>query len=234
MCCRSSTRCSTSSRPGIAPISSRSTASRERSRRCSDGELRPMPGTDPPRDGDEAVGIGIEDPAGCLRFVGRLLRDVEIGESPPWLKARLRHAGVRAISNVVDVTNYVMLALGSPLHAYDFDLLHGGLVARRAHKGEKLRTLDGVERTLTDGRSGDRRRRAGGRARRDHGRRGDRGLLLDEERPARGRELRAGRDPAQLRAALAAHRGLEPLGEGRRPVRGRPGCDLRDAADRRA
>ena len=114
-----------------------------------DGELRPMPGTDPPRDGDEAVGIGIEDPDGCLRFVGRLLRDVEIGESPPWLKARLRHAGVRAISNVVDVTNYVMLALGSPLHAYDFDLLHGGLVARRAHKGEKLRTLDGVERTLT-------------------------------------------------------------------------------------
>ena len=114
-----------------------------------DGELRPMPGTDPPRDGDEAVGIGIEDPAGCLRFVGRLLRDVEIGESPPWLKARLRHAGVRAISNVVDVTNYVMLALGSPLHAYDLDLLHGGLVARRAHKGEKLRTLDGVERTLT-------------------------------------------------------------------------------------
>jgi phenylalanyl-tRNA synthetase beta chain len=77
------------------------------------------------------------------------LRDVEIGESPLWLKARLRHAGVRAISNVVDVTNYVMLALGSPLHAYDLDLLRGGLVARRAHKDEKLRTLDGVERTLT-------------------------------------------------------------------------------------
>jgi phenylalanyl-tRNA synthetase beta chain len=113
-------------------------------------ELAPLPGADPPRDGDEAVGIGIEDPEGCLRFVGRLLRDVEIGESPLWLKARLRHAGVRAISNVVDVTNYVMLALGSPLHAYDLDLLHGGLVARRAHKDEKLRTLDGVERTLTE------------------------------------------------------------------------------------
>jgi phenylalanyl-tRNA synthetase beta chain len=113
------------------------------------GELAPLPGTDPQRDGDEALGIGIEDPEGCLRFVGRLLRDVEIGESPLWLKARLRHAGVRAISNVVDVTNYVMLALGSPLHAYDLDLLRGGLVARRAHKDEKLRTLDGVERTLT-------------------------------------------------------------------------------------
>ena len=113
------------------------------------GELAPMPGTDPPRDGDEPVGIGIDDPDGCLRFVGRLLLDVEIGESPPWLKARLRHAGVRAISNVVDVTNYVMLALGSPLHAYDLDQLRGGLVARRANQGEKLRTLDGVERTLT-------------------------------------------------------------------------------------
>ena len=113
------------------------------------GELLPMPGAEPPRDGDEPVGIGIEDPEGCLRFIGRAFRDVSIGESPPWLKARLRHSGVRAISNVVDVTNYVMLALGSPLHAYDLDLLQGGLVARRARKGEQVRTLDGVERTLS-------------------------------------------------------------------------------------
>jgi phenylalanyl-tRNA synthetase beta chain len=113
------------------------------------GELLPMPGEDPQQDGDEAVGIGIDDPEGCLRFIGRALRDVGLGESPLWLKARLRHAGVRSISNVVDVTNYVMLALGSPLHAYDLDLLRGGLVARRAREGEKVRTLDGVERTLT-------------------------------------------------------------------------------------
>jgi phenylalanyl-tRNA synthetase beta chain len=113
------------------------------------GELLPLPGTDPQRDGDEPVGIAIDDPEGCLRFVGSVFRDVTIGESPLWLKARLRRAGVRAISNVVDVTNYVMLALGSPLHAYDLDLLHGGLVARRARKGEKVRTLDGVERTLS-------------------------------------------------------------------------------------
>jgi phenylalanyl-tRNA synthetase beta chain len=113
------------------------------------GELLPLPGTDPQRDGDEPVGIAIDDPEGCLRFVGRVFRDVTIGESPLWIKARLRRAGVRAISNVVDVTNYVMLALGSPLHAYDLDLLHGGLVARRARKGEKVRTLDGVERTLS-------------------------------------------------------------------------------------
>jgi phenylalanyl-tRNA synthetase beta chain len=112
------------------------------------GELLPMPGEEPARDGDEPVGIGIDEPEGCLRFVGRLFRDVAVGESPLWLKARLRHSGVRAISNVVDVTNYVMLALGSPLHAYDRDLLRGGLVARRARPGEKVRTLDGVERTL--------------------------------------------------------------------------------------
>jgi phenylalanyl-tRNA synthetase beta chain len=113
------------------------------------GELSPLTGQDPQRDGDEPVGVGIDDPEGCLRFIGRSFRDVVIGESPPWLKARLRHAGVRSISNIVDVTNYVMLALGSPLHAYDLDLLQGGLVARRAHKSERLRTLDGVERTLT-------------------------------------------------------------------------------------
>jgi phenylalanyl-tRNA synthetase beta chain len=113
------------------------------------GELLPMPGEEPQQDGDELVGIGIDDPEGCLRFIGRLFREVAIGESPLWLKGRLRHSGVRAISNIVDVTNYVMLALGSPLHAYDHDLVHGGLVARRARKGEKVRTLDGVERTLT-------------------------------------------------------------------------------------
>ena len=113
------------------------------------GELLPMPGEEPLRDGEEPAGIGIDDPEGCLRFIGRTFRDVAIGESPPWLKGRLRHAGVRSISNVVDVTNYVMLALGSPLHAYDLDLLEGGLVARRAREGEKLRTLDGTERTLT-------------------------------------------------------------------------------------
>jgi phenylalanyl-tRNA synthetase beta chain len=113
------------------------------------GELAPMPGEDPEQEGDEPFGIGIDDSQGCLRFIGRTLRDVAMGESPLWLKGRLRSAGVRSISNVVDITNYVMLALGSPLHAYDLDLLHGGLSARRARPGEKLRTLDGVERTLS-------------------------------------------------------------------------------------
>jgi phenylalanyl-tRNA synthetase beta chain len=112
-----------------------------------DGDLRPLPGVEPARDGEEDVAIEIDDPDGCVRYVGRLFRDVTIAESPMWLKARLRDAGVRSISNVVDVTNYVMLALGNPLHAFDYDTLEGGkIVVRRAEQGEELRTLDGNDR----------------------------------------------------------------------------------------
>jgi phenylalanyl-tRNA synthetase beta chain len=115
-----------------------------------DGELAAMPGADPPRDAEEEVDVRIDDLAGCPRYIGRLFRDVTIGDSPPWLKARLRDAGVRAISNVVDVTNYVMLGLGNPLHAFDFDTLADGrIVVRRAKSGEELRTLDGTLRKLT-------------------------------------------------------------------------------------
>jgi phenylalanyl-tRNA synthetase beta chain len=113
------------------------------------GELVPLDATEPARSGDEPVDVRVEDEDGCPRYIGRLFRDVQIGESPIWLKARLRFAGVRAISNVVDVTNYVMLALGSPLHVFDFDTLHSGrIVVRRAKKGEELRTLDGTVRKL--------------------------------------------------------------------------------------
>ena len=112
-------------------------------------ELRPMPAAEPPRDGDERVDITIEDLERCPRYIGRLFRDVRIGESPAWLKARLIGAGMRPISNVVDITNYVMLALGSPLHAFDYDTLaEGRIVVRRARPGEKLVTLDGTEREL--------------------------------------------------------------------------------------
>ena len=83
------------------------------------------------------------------RYIGRLFRDVTIGASPLWLRARLDAAGMRPISNVVDVTNYVMLGLGNPLHAFDQRTLSGGrIVVRRARMGEKLTTLDGVEREL--------------------------------------------------------------------------------------
>ncbi|MFL6029677.1 MAG: phenylalanine--tRNA ligase subunit beta [Gaiellaceae bacterium] len=114
-----------------------------------DVELAPPPGTDPPRAGDERLDVTIEDYAACPRYVGRLFRGAALEPSPLWLKARLLGAGMRPISNIVDVTNYVMLALGNPLHAFDFAKLAGGrIVVRRAHAGEKLRTLDGVEREL--------------------------------------------------------------------------------------
>jgi phenylalanyl-tRNA synthetase beta chain len=111
--------------------------------------LEPRPGEDPPRAADEPVDVRIEDFEGCPRYVGRIFRDVTVGPSPLWLKARLLAAGMRPISNVVDVTNYVMLALGNPLHAFDLSTLAGGrIVVRRARQGETLRTLDGVVREL--------------------------------------------------------------------------------------
>ena len=96
------------------------------------------------------VDIRIEDFVGCPRYIGRRFEGVAIGPSPVWLRARLFAAGMRPISNVVDVTNYVMLALGSPLHAFDYDTLAGGrIVVRRARPGETLETLDGTSRELS-------------------------------------------------------------------------------------
>ena len=114
-----------------------------------DVELAPWPGVEPARDGDEKITVDLEDPDGCPRYLARLFRDVAIGPSPLWLRARVSAAGMRSISNVVDVTNYVMLALGSPLHAFDADTLAGGQVGvRRARDGEEIRTLDGELRKL--------------------------------------------------------------------------------------
>jgi phenylalanyl-tRNA synthetase beta chain len=96
-----------------------------------------------------AIGIAIEDPASCPRFHAALIRGTRVGPSPAWLRARLEAVGVRAINNVVDATNYVMLELNQPMHAYDAALLRGSaLVVRRARAGERLVTLDDVERTL--------------------------------------------------------------------------------------
>lgn len=86
----------------------------------------------------------------CKRFVGRLIKNVRVGRSPLWIQQRLRSAGIRPISNIVDVTNYVMLELGQPMHAFDYDLLvDGHIIVRRAREGEKIISLDGVERVLT-------------------------------------------------------------------------------------
>ncbi|HEX5818144.1 MAG TPA: phenylalanine--tRNA ligase subunit beta [Gemmatimonadales bacterium] len=97
------------------------------------------------------VRIAIDDPDGCARFHAAVVQGVTVGPSPLWLRQRLEAVGVRSINNVVDATNYVMLELGQPMHAYDLATLEGPeLVARRAVAGEKLVTLDGVERTLDD------------------------------------------------------------------------------------
>jgi len=106
------------------------------------------PGQEGPIDG---VTITVECPDLCPRFTARVFEDVEIGPSPPWLKARLMAAGQRPISNVVDITNYVMLLTGQPLHAFDLDRVAGHrLNVRRAHDGEQIQTLDGQTRTLDD------------------------------------------------------------------------------------
>ena len=95
------------------------------------------------------VSIEVQDRELCPRFTARLYEGVTIGPSPEWLKARLTAAGMRPISNVVDITNFVMLATGQPMHAFDFDLVAGGrLVVRRALDGETMTTLDDVERTF--------------------------------------------------------------------------------------
>jgi phenylalanyl-tRNA synthetase beta chain len=89
------------------------------------------------------------DPDICLRFTARVFEDVKIGPSPRWLKQRLMAAGQRPISNVVDITNYVMLETGQPLHAFDLDEVRGArIVVRRAHDGETMTTLDDIERRL--------------------------------------------------------------------------------------
>ncbi len=93
--------------------------------------------------------IKIEAPELCSRYVGRVIRNVKVGESPDWLKRRLEHCSVRPINTIVDATNYILLELGQPLHAFDLNLLEDQkIIVRKALAGEKLQTLDGDERAL--------------------------------------------------------------------------------------
>lgn len=99
--------------------------------------------------GATAIEVEIGDPVGCRRFTAREIRGVRVERSPLWVRHRLRKAGIRAISNVVDVTNYVMLELGHPLHAFDADsIVDDRLVVKRATAGERLITLDDEDREL--------------------------------------------------------------------------------------
>ena len=94
--------------------------------------------------------VSVDDPEGCPRYTARILQNVSIRPSPSWMRRRLEHAGIRAINNVVDITNYVMLECGQPLHAFDQTLLsEGRIVVRRARPGESLATLDGIGRPVT-------------------------------------------------------------------------------------
>jgi len=115
------------------------------------GEIR-LPATDPPERGAPAAGalrLRIEAPEACHRYVGRIVRGVRVGDSPAWVRERLEASGLRAINNVVDVTNLVLLELGQPLHAFDLARLAGGEIrVRMAASGEKLETLDGAVREL--------------------------------------------------------------------------------------
>ncbi|HEV2889897.1 MAG TPA: phenylalanine--tRNA ligase subunit beta [Frankiaceae bacterium] len=107
------------------------------------------PGVMPVPSGGEAHPVAIEDRDGCRRYVARVVRDVSpLAPTPFWLRQRITMAGMRPISLAVDVTNYVLLDVGQPLHAFDLAKLSGGIVVRRATAGERLTTLDGTDRAL--------------------------------------------------------------------------------------
>lgn len=95
--------------------------------------------------------VTIQNPELCHRFIGRMVKDIKIQQSPKWLKDRLRSAGIGPINNIVDITNYIMLEYGQPMHAYDLDLLTDRkIVVRTAKCGERIMTLDGEERELSE------------------------------------------------------------------------------------
>ena len=109
----------------------------------------PETGLNASESASDCVRISIADPELCSRYVGRVVKNIRFGESPDWMKKRLRSAGIRPINNLVDITNYVMLEYGQPMHAFDLSTIEGSeIIVRRARDGEKFMTLDGVERTL--------------------------------------------------------------------------------------
>ena len=204
-----------------------------------DTDLAPWPGTEPEATGhgtaSDHVRARIDAPEMCPRWAARVFTDVRVGPSPPWLKARIAAAGMRPISNVVDITNYVMLAVGEPTHAFDLDRVAGReIIVRRATAGEPVTTLDGQQRVLDT----------------------ETLVIADAERPSAiaglmgsewsevtdetttvlmecanfdGPSIQSLLDPAR-----PAHRGVEPVGEGPRsaPPADRAAAGL--AADGRA
>ena len=100
----------------------------------------------------EKLSVEIKDAELCPRYTARMVKNIKIAPSPKWMRRRLRASGVRPINNIVDITNYVMLEYGQPMHAFDYACLHDGkIIVRRAEEGESLRTLDGNDHALTPG-----------------------------------------------------------------------------------
>ncbi len=138
-----SNRCDCMSVTGLAREAA---ATFDRDFRLHEPEVQPGHG-----DVNEHLKVQIFEPDKCYRYSGAVVENVRVKESPRWLRERLRASGVRPISNIVDITNYVMLEYGQPMHAFDLRYLEGNEVnVRNARNGEKITTLDGVERELND------------------------------------------------------------------------------------
>ncbi len=98
---------------------------------------------------EDFVKVTIENPTLCPRYVARVVKNVKIGPSPRWMRKRLRMAGVRPINNIVDITNYVMIEMGQPMHAFSIETIKDShIIVRNAKEGETITTLDGQERSL--------------------------------------------------------------------------------------
>ena len=98
---------------------------------------------------EDYIRVTIQDPELCKRYIARVVKDIKIGPSPKWMQQRLRSRGIRAINNIVDITNYVMEEYGQPMHAFDLSTIaKGEIIVRRAADGDVFKTLDGVERKL--------------------------------------------------------------------------------------
>ena len=105
----------------------------------------------PDKEEIEGLTVEIQAPDLCYRYIARMVKNIKIGPSPKWLTKRLKACGIRSINNIVDITNYVMLEMGQPMHAFDIESIEGKHInVRRAKNGEKITTLDEVERTLDE------------------------------------------------------------------------------------
>ena len=211
--CASTKPWSRSASPRTAAMPCRCWASHANSRPRAASALQPAPGPSVPRitaTSTQRFPVTLTPGSGCPRFASRVIRGVDNRRAtPPWLRERLERSGLRSISPVVDVTNFVLLELGQPLHAYDLSRLQQGLHVRRAAAAEKLTLLDGREVKPGARRAGDRRRRGRGRHGRNHGRRPQRDPHRKHGPAARGGLVRSGRDRRPGAALRTAH-GRQP------------------------